>query len=215
MQSQASGGAMRAGMIAGVLVGVLGLPIIALSVAGNAIGAPIGLLRVGFLVVAIVAFAAAGFTASKRSGLLRSGAGAGTLGALLAAFIVICVGAVIVILSGPHAVTAAHTSRAAGRALRLLMRAAIARLVVEGLVTLGCGLVAGFVGAALGLLAHPRSSAPAAASMDTLPTQAYAAPAPPPPAMHDYAAVYTPDPAQPMTPVYDDTSPTVQRDYQG
>ncbi len=215
MQSQASGGALRAGMIAGILVGIMSLPIVALSVAGNAIGAPIGLLRVGFLVVATVAFVVAGFTASKRSGLMRSGVWAGTLGALLSAFILICVGAVIVILSGPHAAAVAHASRAAGRALRVLMRVAIGRLVIAGLITLGCGLVAGLIGGALGRLTHPRSSAPTAASMDTLPTQAYAAQTPPPPAMHDYAAVYTPDPAQPMTPVYDDASPTVERDYQG
>ncbi len=213
MQSQASGGAMRAGMIAGILVGIFSLPIIALSAAGG-FGAPIGLLRIGFLVVATVAFAVAGFTASKRSGLTRSGVWAGVLGALLTAFIMICVGIVIVLLLGPHTLAAGLAPRGAGRALRLLVRVALVRLVIASLVTLGCGLVAGLIGGALGGQAHQRSFAPDA-SMDTQPTQAYVAHTPPPPAMHDYAAVYTPDPAQSMTPGYDDASPTVEREYQG
>lgn len=213
MQSQASGGATRAGMIAGALVGMFSLPIIALSAAGSATGAPIGLLRVGFLVVATVAFAAAGYTASRRSGALRSGVWAGFLGGLLAAFIMICMGVVIVLLLAPHAATLGHAPRASGRALRLLVRVAVVRLAVAGLVTLGCGLVAGLVGGALGRPVRPHSSA-SATYADMRPTQAYVAPTPPPPAIHDYAAVYTPDPAQPMTPVYDDTSPTVARNYQ-
>lgn len=213
MQSQASGSATRAGMIAGALVGMCSLPIIALSAIGG-IGAPIGLMRIGFLVVAAIAFAAVGFIASRRSGLTRSGAWAGFLGGLLAAFIMICMGVVIVLLLAPHVAPLGHAPRASGRALRLLVRVAFVRLVIEGLVTLGCGVVAGFIGGALGRQAHPHSPAPAGYA-DAQPTQAYVAPTPPPPAMHDYAAVYTPDPSQPMTPVYDDTSPTVERNYQG
>ncbi len=98
MQAQRPAGvAARAGLITGLFVGILSLPVITLSRLTS--GAGLSLL---FLIVALVAFAIAGYIATRRSGLLRSGVGAGALAALIAIFIAICLGVVIVALLAPR-----------------------------------------------------------------------------------------------------------------
>jgi hypothetical protein len=234
MQSQSSRPASiatRNGVTAGILVGILSLPVVALSAAGRSAGIGGGveaLLRLVLLAFAVVTFATLAFLASRRSGLLRSGVWVGLLGALLAAFIAICLGVVIVTLIGsqaPAVLPAARHATHAARAASLLVRGAILRLFLGGLIMLLAGLVAGLIGGALGRIGRPRAAsadgdmrAPYVANPDATQTHNYSAPTPPmppsaPPAQ-SYAGVYTPQPSYPTAPAYDDSAPTVVHESQ-
>jgi hypothetical protein len=153
MQAQRPAGiAARTGLITGLFVGVLSLPVITISGVTGRVG-----LRLLFLAVALVAFAIAGYLATRHSGLLRSGVGAGALAAAVAMFIAICFGTVIVALMTPYALLGA------GRGIRIrrmpLARLAFIRLFLQTLLILGAGVLGGFLGGLLGRLGRPRQPA--------------------------------------------------------
>ncbi len=158
---RASSVATRNGVIAGVILGLLSLPVITLSAVTRLRGAGSG-LSILFLVVAVVIFAVAGFAASRRNGLLRSGVWAGFLGGLITALILVCVGVVILTLLAPYALLAASAARRAGRLAALAGRAAIVRLVLSGLIVTVGGLIAGLIGGALGRIGRPQAPGAAA-----------------------------------------------------
>lgn len=226
MQAQPTSVATRNGVIAGVILGILSLPVITLSEAGR-VAALGGGLRLLFLLVALVVFAVAGFTASRRNGLLRSGVWAGFLAALITTFIAVCLGVVILTLMAPSlGLVGAAAARRGGRVgPAALVRLAFVRLFLSGLALLLGGLLAGLIGGLLGRIGRPRGAAAQAAPYAAYPggpqTQAYAPPPPaqgyaggytPPPA--DYAGGYapTPQPYYPPTTPYDSDAPTTVRD---
>ncbi|HEY8325926.1 MAG: hypothetical protein ACHQ1E_05820 [Ktedonobacterales bacterium] len=230
--------ATRYGAIAGVALGILSLPDIALSAIGRTAGGALGVL---FVLVALVVCAVAGFAASRHNGLFRSGVWAGFLAALITTFIALCLGTVIVILLAPYTLQLAHAAHPAAHlaARTELSRVVIGRAILGGLETLLAGLVGGLIGGALGRLAHPRGhagpggmGAPSAAN-PAAPTRAYATPMAPPPSAQGYettpSAGYamgnppmppanTPPlyyPAAPAAPSLDPDTPTTQMDSQG
>ncbi len=207
MQAQRPAGvAARAGLVTGLFVGILSLPVITIS------GITGGLdLRLLFLIIALVAFALAGYLATRRSGLLLSGVGAGALAAAVAMFIAICIGSVIVALLAPY------TLLGFGRGLRIrrvpLARLALLRLFLQTLYILGVGLLGGFLGALLARLTRPRRPAgpqfaPGAPPYNPPPTAQFD----PPPAepVAPAAAPYYP-PAPPYDPDAP-TTPSIPRD---
>lgn len=227
MQAQPSSVATRNGVIAGVLIGVLSLPVIALSAVGRVAGLGGG-LRLLFLLAALVAFAVAGFSASRHNGLLRSGVWAGALAGLITAFIGLCLGVVILTLLAPYAVVVAAHMTVHAPARRQLVagiaRLAFVRLFLGALLLAACGLVAGLVGGLLGRIGRPRGAggqgAPYVASPPPPQPQGYASPMP-----GAQAGVYTPAPQTPQFPpeptayyptavAYDDSAPTTIRDSQ-
>ncbi len=188
MQAQRPVGiAARTGLITGLFVGVLSLPVITISGITGGVG-----LRLLFLAVALVAFAIAGFLATRQSGLLRSGVGAGALAAVVAMFIAICFGIVIVALLAPY------RALGVGRGVRIrrvpLARLEVLRLFAQTLSILGAGLLGGFLGGLLVRLTRPRQPA---APLYTPPPAAQFAPTPPPAA-----------PYYPPSPSYDPNAPT-------
>jgi hypothetical protein len=234
--------ATRYGAIAGVALGILSLPDIALSAIGRTAGGTLGVL---FLLVALVVCAAAGFAASRHNGLFRSGVWAGFLAALITTFIALCLGTVIIILLAPYTLQLAHAARPAARpvARAALSRVIIGRAVLGSLETLLTGLVGGLIGGALGRVTHPRGhagpgggmGAPSAAN-PAAPTRAYATPMAPPPPAQGYATTpsagygmgqppmppantpplyYPAAPAAPAVPSLDPDTPTTQMDSQG
>lgn len=219
MRSQPSSVATRNGVIAGIALGILSLPVITLSVIERVVGLGGGLPAL-FLLSALVVFAVAGFSASRYSGLARSGVWAGFLAALIATFIAICLGVVIVALLTSNAAVVAPAARhgAAGR-LALGVRLAIVRLALGGLILLAGGLVAGLIGGLLGRIGRPHGGhahgAPYLASDSAAQTQVYAAPTSP---AQSYMADYTPAPPSapplytPTAPPYDESAPTIVRD---
>ena len=225
MQAQPSSVATRNGVIAGVLIGVLSLPVVALSAVGRVAGLGGG-LRLLFLLAALVAFAVAGFSASRRNGLLRSGVWAGALAGLITAFIALCLGVVILTLLAPYAIVVTTHALAGRRLVATITRLAFVRLFLGALLLAACGLVAGLVGGLLGRIGRPRGpggqGAPYVASPPP-PPQGYT---PPMPNAQAYAAgVYTPAPQTPQFPptptsyyptgvAYDDSAPTTIRDSQ-
>ncbi len=223
MHSQPSSVATRNGVIAGVALGILSLPVITLSVIERAVGLGGG-LPILFLLIALVVFAAAGFSASRHSGLARSGVWAGFLAALITTFIAICLGVVILALLASNAAVVAPAARRAGHGaaghLALDVRLAIVRLALGGLILLVSGLVAGLIGGLLGRIGRRgggrRQGAPYSAS--ATPTQVYATPTP---SAQSYMAGYTPPPGAPLNapplytptaPPYDESAPTIVRD---
>jgi len=240
VQMRVSSVATRNGVIAGVILGLLSLPVITLSAVTRLRGAGAGLSLL-FLIVALVVLAVAGFVASRRNGLLRSGVWAGFLGGLITAFILVCVGVVILTLLAPYALLAAGAARRAGRLAALAGRTAIARLIVSGLiVTLG-GLIAGLIGGALGRIGRPGAASaaanvpgsgrmpptvgdpgePQARSYTTAPAQSfqqsfqqsYAMPQGPAGA-YTPAPTPTPQPYYPPSAPYDSDAPTTVREPQ-
>lgn len=222
MQAQRPAGvAARAGLITGLFVGILSLPVITLSRLTS--GAGLGLL---FLIVALVAFAIAGYIATRRSGLLRSGVGAGALAALIAIFIAICLGVVIVALLAPRVALVAQAPLGGrgfgGRGVPNpgvrsfpRVRAAIVSLFLAPLLLMGTGVLGGFLGALLARLGRPRQPvapqfAPAGfAPQFTAPPAAPAAPfAPAAPNYPSNPGGATPPPYYPPTPPYDPNAPT-------
>ena len=226
MQAQRPAGvAARAGLITGLFVGILSLPVITLSRLTS--GAGLGLL---FLIVALVAFGIAGYIATRRSGLLRSGVGAGALAALIAIFIAICLGVVIVALLAPRVALVAQApfggpmagadlADAAYRTLGLRafprVRTAIVSLFLAPLLLMGTGVLGGFLGALLARLGRPRQPvapqfAPAGfAPQFTPPPAAPVAPfAPAAPNYPSNPGGATPPPYYPPTPPYDPNAPT-------
>lgn len=210
--------ATRYGAIAGVALGILSLPDIALSAIGRTGGGALGVL---FLLVALLVCAVVGFAASRHNGLFRSGVWAGFLAALITLFIALCLGTVIVILLAPYTAALAHAAHPAVRpvARAALSRVIIGRAILGGLETLLAGLVGGLIGGALGRLSHPRDhggpgsmaapySANPAAPMAP-PTQGYGHP-PMPPA--NTPPLYYP--AAPSAPPVDLDAPTTQIDSQ-
>ncbi|HET9111884.1 MAG TPA: hypothetical protein VFN78_13730 [Ktedonobacterales bacterium] len=227
LSAQPSSVATRNGVIAGVILGILSLPIITVSAATGAVRARSGLALI-FLLIALVVFAVAGFSASRRNGLLRSGVWAGFLAALITTFIAVCLGIVIVTLLAPSllaAVPAAQrgVARPVAR-LAIAMRLAFQRLTLGGLVLLVGGLLAGLVGGLLGRIgrrggsdggrsqaAYVASDASAQAfSAPTMPTPPYAQPSTPPMGQ----AIATPPAYYPQATPYDDSSPTTVRESQ-
>ncbi len=225
MQAQPSSVATRNGVIAGVLIGVLSLPVVALSAVGRVAGLGGG-LRLLFLLAARVAFAVAGFSASRRNGLLRSGVWAGALAGLITAFIALCLGVVILTLLAPYAIVVTTHALAGRRLVATITRLAFVRLFLGALLLATCGLVAGLVGGLLGRIGRPRGpggqGAPYVASPPP-PPQGYT---PPMPNAQAYTAgTYMPTPQTPYTPptptpyyptavAYDDSAPTTIRDSQ-
>jgi hypothetical protein len=203
--------ATRYGAIAGVALGILSLPDIALSAIGRTGGGALGVL---FLLVTLLVCAVVGFVASRHNGLFRSGVWAGFLAALITLFIALCLGTVIVILLAPYTASLAHAAHPAARAAAL-SRVVIGRAILGGVETLLAGLVGGLIGGALGRLSHPRDHAgpgPMAAPYSAnpaAPTRAYAAPMPP----ANTPPLYYPAPPS-ATPV-DLDAPTTQIDSQG
>ncbi|MGH2501544.1 MAG: hypothetical protein ACRDID_03400 [Ktedonobacterales bacterium] len=227
--------ATRYGAIAGVALGILSLPDIALSAIGRTAGGALGVL---FLLVALVVCAVAGFAASRHNGLFRSGVWAGFLAALITTFIALCLGTVIIILLAPYTLQLAHAARPAARAA--LSRVVIGRAILGSLETLLAGLVGGLIGGALGRVTHPRGHAGPRGGMGApyavnpaAPTRAYATPMAPPPPAQGYettpSAGYTMGhqpmppantpplyyPAAPAAPSLDPDTPTTQMDSQG
>lgn len=229
MQAQPSSIATRNGVIAGVLIGMLSLPVIALNAVGRAAGVGGGLLLL-FLLAALVAFAVAGFSASRRNGLLRSGVWAGALAGLITAFIALCLGVVILTLLAPYAVlVATHVTVRVPAGRRLvagIVRLAFVRLILGALLLAACGLIAGLVGGLLGRIGRPHDAGGQRAPYVASPPppsqpQGYAPPMP-----NARAGVYTPAPQTPQFPpaptayyptgvAYDDSAPTTIRDSQG
>lgn len=228
MQAQPTSVATRNGVIAGVVLGILSLPVITLSEAVR-VAALGGGMRLLFLLVALVVFAVAGFSASRRNGMLRSGVWAGFLAALITTFIALCLGVVILTLLAPSLGLAGVAARRAGRVVgpTALVRLAFVRLFLSGVALLAGGLIAGLIGGLLGRIGRPRGAAAQAAPYAAYPggpqTQAYA---PPPPAQ-GYAGAYppsspaeyagggyapTPPPYYPPTAPYDSDAPTTVRD---
>lgn len=221
VQAQPASVATRNGVIAGVILGILSLPVITFSAIGRLVNRLSGLPLL-FLLVALVVFAVAGFSAARRNGLLRSAAWAGFLAGLITAFIGICLGVVILTLMAPYVLALAPrvASRPrAGRALvTALARAGVLRLIVDGLALLAIGAVAGLIGGLLGRIGRPHNTSGPSASFVAPPVgaqpQAYA---PPPPAQPQTpAGVYTqtPTPFYPTAAPYDDSAPTTIRDSQ-
>lgn len=223
MSAQPSSAATRNGVVAGVILGILSLPIITVSAAAGAVGARNGLAFI-FLLIALVVFAIAGFSASRRNGLLRSGVWAGFLAALITTFIAVCLGIVIVTLLTPSLLGAAPVVRRVGR-LALVTRLALVRLTLGGLVLLLGGLLAGLVGGLLGRIgwrggtdggrgqaaAYVASDASAQAfTAPTTPTPPYAQPYTPPMGQ----AIATPPAYYPQATPYDDSAPTTVREHQ-
>jgi hypothetical protein len=222
MQSQPSSIATRNGVITGVALGILSLPVITLSVIGRAVGLGGGLLAL-FLLIALVVFAVVAFSVSRYSGLARSGVWAGFLAALITAFIAICLGVVILVLLVSNAAVAAPVARRAGHGaagyLALGVRLAIVRLALGGLIVLASGLIAGMIGGLLGRIGRPggRRGQAASYSANASATQAqvYATPMPP---AQSYMAGYMPTPQSapplytPTAPPYDESAPTIVRD---
>ena len=228
MQSQPSSVATRNGVIAGVALGILSLPVITLSVIERAVGLGGGLAAL-FLLIALVVFAVAAFSASRYSGLVRSGVWAGFLAALITTFIAICLGVVILTLLASNAAVAVPVARRAGHGaagrLALGVRLAIVRLALGGLILLAGGFIAGLIGGLLGRIGRRGGGrgqgAPYSASDSATPTQVYATPTPP---AQSYMAGYTPPPGAPPSapplytptppyaPPYDESAPTIVRD---
>jgi hypothetical protein len=187
MQVQRPAGiAARTGLITGLFIGVLSLPIFALSGVTSLIG--VGLI---FIAVALVAFGVASYTATRHSGQIRSGVGAGVLAALIAIFIVLCFGVTIAALlarafplgsggRGPHL-------RRPGLEVTLLDH-----LLPLALIILVAGLIGGFIGALLGRIGRPRGQASTTQGRDFTPTGGAPEFAPPPPVTR--AAGYPPAP---------------------
>jgi hypothetical protein len=234
-----SSAATRYGAIAGVALGILSLPDIALNAIGRTAGGALGVL---FLLVALVVCAVAGFAASRHNGLFRSGVWAGFLAALITTFIALCLGTVIVILLAPYMLQLAHAARPAARpaARAALSRVVIGRAILGSLETLLAGLVGGLIGGALGRLTHPRGHAGPGGGMGApyaanpaAPTRAYATPMAPPPPAQGYGTTPSADfgmshppmppantpplyyPAAPAAPSLDPDTPTTQMDSQG
>lgn len=220
MQSYAAGGARalrarsvatRNGVVAGLALGILSLPFIALGAIGSA-GRPAGNgLGALFLLIALVVFALVGLLASRHNGLIRSGVWAGFLAALITTFIATCLGVVILILLAPYALLAGRVATHPG-ARAALGRLVAARATLGAVGLLLAGLIGGVVGGLLGRLTHPRGggasgmrSAPYAAD-PAAPTREYTAPPQPmspiptPPA-HDTMG-YPPAPPAHTPPVY-------------
>lgn len=196
MQSQRpTGVAARAGLITGLFVGILSLPVITLSVTLAAVRRAAGGSALGFffLIAALIAFAVAGYIATRHSGLLRSGTGAGALASLVATFVAVCLGTVIIILLASRVAAIAPLARGGGRVVAIALRQIISRSIVSGILLLGAGPLGGFIGALLGRLGRPaQPNAPAfTAGGPVVPpfTPQAAAPFAPPPA---YGAPVTP-----------------------
>lgn len=228
MSAQPPSVATRNGAIAGVLLGILCLPIITVSAARAALGPRNGLAII-FLVIALIVFAVAGFSASRRNGLLRSGVWAGFLAALITTFIAVCLGIVIVTLLAPSLLAAAPAARrgVAWRVSRLTVtaRLAVVRLTLGGLILLVGGLVAGLVGGLLGRIGRRsgdggRGGQAAAYVAQGANAQAFSAPTTPtPPYGQPYTPpmgpVNTPPPAYyPAAAPFDDNAPTTVRESQ-
>lgn len=223
IQAQPSSVATRNGVIAGVILGILSLPVITFSAIGRLLNRLSGLPLL-FLLVALVVFAIAGFSAARRNGLLRSAVWAGFLAGLITAFIAVCLGVVILTLMAPYALVAPRVAPGprAGRALvATLARTVLLRLIAAGLALLALGAGAGLIGGLLGRIGRPRGAggpgAPYAADAYGPQPQGFA-----PPPMQAYAPSYTPTPQagptpQPYYPTalpYDDSAPTTVRDSQ-
>jgi hypothetical protein len=216
--SSVSSVATRNGVIAGLVLGILSLPLISLSAVGRAAAAS-GLWPL-FLLAALVAFAVAGFSASRRNGLLRSAVWAGFLTALITTFIALCLGVVILTLLAPYALLATPAARRMGH-IAAAERVAFIRLALGGLILLVSGLIAGLVGGLLGRIGRRHDADGTAQGTATVAspvaaqTQGYAPPA------QQYVGGHTPAP-QAMTPppyyptatAYDDNTPTTVRDSQ-
>ena len=235
MQAQPSSVATRNGVIAGILLGILSLPVITLSVIGRVASARVALPAL-FLLIALVVFAIAGFSAARRNGLIRSGVWAGFLAALLTAFVGFCLGVVIVTLLSPYVILAAPNLPAARRAghIALAVRLVITRLGLGALILLASGAIAGTLGGLLGRIGRPRASDGLGAAYTTSgptppPAQGYAPAAPFSPPAQGYAPpaqipadAYMPSqpPASPPplyypTPnAYENDAPTTVHDYQ-
>lgn len=181
--------ATRNGVIAGVILGILSLPILTISGAERALGrlTPLPTL---FLLVAVIVFLVIGFLAARRNGLVRSGVWSGFLAGLITAFIAVCLGIVILTLLAPFTLAAAHAARRARHgAGPLLARVVIVRLLLVGLALMVAGAIAGLLGGALGRIGRPHPSGGTGAGYTT---------PPPPPPSGDYA----PAPAQPFAGSY-------------
>ena len=207
MQAQRPAGiAARAGLITGLFIGILSLPVITISgVTGGR-----GLLLL-FLLIAFGAFAIAGYLSGRRSGRVLSGVGAGTLAAAVAVFIALCVGVVIVALLAPHAALGGVRG---GRLRPLpLVRTAIARLFTGGFFMLGAGALGGLIGGLLSRLGRPRSApgsgAPGGGERPFAPQPAPAFPPPGGGYTPGDSRPSTPRPYYPLAPAYDADAPTV------
>ncbi|HEX8732561.1 MAG TPA: hypothetical protein VF725_10945 [Ktedonobacterales bacterium] len=199
-QARPSSVATRNGVIAGVMLGILSLPILTISAVGRALGrlTPLPTL---FLLLAVIVFVVVGFLATRRAGLLRSGVWSGFLAGLITAFIAVCLGIVILTLLAPIAQVA--PLRRGGRGVgALLARVVILRLLLAGLVVMVVGAIAGLLGGALGLLGRPGGTPPASgagyAPLPSTPPIPPNMPHPPTP----QPDAYTPAPAQPYADPY-------------
>lgn len=147
--------ATRNGVIAGLVMGVLSLPDIALNAIGRTGGGALGIV---FILIALIVFALVGFLASRHDGLIRSGVWAGFLGALITTFIALCVGTVIIILLTPTTLLLAHAAHPGAHpaARAALGRVIVGRALLGSLELLLAGLIGGLIGGVLGRLTHPR-----------------------------------------------------------
>ena len=199
-----AGIATRAGLITGLFVGVLSLPVITLTRLSGAPG-----LSLFFLLIALVAYIIAGSIATRRSGLLRSGVGAGALAAAITLFLAICLGIVILAALSPRLAVNFPPAGVAGHARGLLVRRAlVGGTLIASLILMALGVAGGFIGGMLGRIGRPRqplappytSASPApqfaasAVTAPTYPSAPNAAPFFPPP-------IYDPSP----TPTVSDT----------
>lgn len=148
--------ATRNGVVAGLVMGTLSLPDIALNAIGRTGGGALGIV---FVLIALIVFALVGLLASRHDGLIRSGVWAGFLGALITTFIALCVGTVIVIALTPTTLLLAHAAHPGAHpaARAALSRVIVARALLGSLELLLAGLVGGLIGGALGRLTHPRN----------------------------------------------------------
>lgn len=197
MRSQRPAGiAARTGLITGLFAGVLSLPVIALSAVMRFTGGPRMFLWMFFLAVALVAFAVAGFISTRHSGLLRSGTGAGSVAALVATFIAICLGLVIVILLSAHNPIGALgvPGRLRKENVGALRFTPFRDSVIALLLLVATGPLGGFIGGLLGRLNRPAR-----------PSVAQVAPQPGPQPFQPQAPLTSPAYAGPITP----NSPTI------
>ncbi|MGH2504531.1 MAG: hypothetical protein ACRDID_18645 [Ktedonobacterales bacterium] len=215
-QARPSSVATRNGVIAGVILGLLSLPLMTFSAIGRAV-ARLDAPSVFFLLVAVIVFLVIGYLATRRTGRLRSGVWSGFLAGLITAFIAVCLGIVILTLLAPYTLTAprAGVVRRGGRAaVTLLARTVVVRLLLDALTLMIAGALAGLLGGALGRIGRPHAESGSGAR-----------PAPSPPApeprgytpasAQPYADAYptpqmgaTPQPYYPIATPYDDSAPT-------
>ncbi|MEO7000403.1 MAG: hypothetical protein ABI068_01190 [Ktedonobacterales bacterium] len=152
-QPRAGGSSLRVGVLTGIIVGIVSLPVTALRAAADA-GLPLTIL---FAIIACAAFLIAGIIATRRSGRIGSGVLAGLIAGIVSAFVAVCIGIVLILALTPHVlpmgVANGHgifLQAAAERRRNGMIRLAVTREVLGGLLLIVAGVVFGLIGGLFG-----------------------------------------------------------------